>query len=43
GNICAITWFMLTNTGLVGPASPGSIIAFMMMSGNDWLNVAIGF
>ena len=32
GNICAIFWFNLMNCGLVGPASPGSIIAFLMMS-----------
>ena len=32
GNICAITWFSLTGCGLKGPASPGSIIAFMAMA-----------
>lgn len=32
GNICAITFYSITNAGLVGPASPGSIIAFMSMS-----------
>ncbi len=32
GNFCAILFFMLTNAGLVGPASPGSIIAFLLMS-----------
>ena len=32
GNICAITFFSITGTGLVGPASPGSIIAFLSMS-----------
>lgn len=32
GNIVAIFWFSLTGCGLVGPASPGSIIAFLMMA-----------
>lgn len=32
GNICAIAFYMLMNCGLVGPASPGSIIAFMGMA-----------
>ena len=32
GNIVAIFWFTLTGCGLVAPASPGSIIAFMSMS-----------
>ena len=32
GNIAAIFWFSLTGCGLVAPASPGSIIAFMSMS-----------
>lgn len=32
GNICAITFYSLTGAGLVGPASPGSIIAFLSMS-----------
>ena len=32
GNMCAILFFMVTGAGLVGPASPGSIIAFEMMS-----------
>ena len=32
GNIVAIFWFSLTDCGLVGPASPGSIIAFLMMA-----------
>lgn len=43
GNICAITWFMIMNAGLVGPASPGSIIAFIAMSPPDkiWIS-AIG-
>jgi PTS system mannitol-specific IIC component len=35
GNICAITWFSLTGCGLKGPASPGSIIAFMAMAPKD--------
>lgn len=32
GNICAITFYTITGAGLVGPASPGSIIAFMSMA-----------
>lgn len=32
GNICAITFYTITGAGLVGPPSPGSIIAFMSMS-----------
>ena len=32
GNVCAITFYTMTGTGLVGPASPGSIIAFLSMS-----------
>ncbi|MCQ2510659.1 MAG: PTS transporter subunit EIIC, partial [Lachnospiraceae bacterium] len=32
GNIVAILWFTITGTGLVGPASPGSLIAVLSMS-----------
>ncbi|MDO4617234.1 MAG: PTS mannitol transporter subunit IICBA [Lachnospiraceae bacterium] len=32
GNIAAIFFYSITNTGLVGPASPGSIIAFLSMT-----------
>ncbi len=32
GNACAILFFTITHAGLNGPASPGSIIAFMMMT-----------
>lgn len=35
GNIAAIFWFNLSGAGLVGPASPGSIIAFLMMAAKD--------
>lgn len=43
GNIAAIFWFNMTGCGLAGPASPGSIIAFMMMTpGPDMAMVAIG-
>lgn len=35
GNMVAIFWFNLTGCGLVGPASPGSIIAFLMMTPAD--------
>jgi len=32
GNICAIAFYSITGCGLVGPSSPGSIIAFVGMS-----------
>ena len=32
GNICAIFFYTITGCGLIGAASPGSIIAFMSMS-----------
>lgn len=35
GNIAAIFWFMITGCGLKGPASPGSIIAFLLMTPKD--------
>ena len=35
GNMAAILWYNLTNAGLVGPASPGSIIAYLMMAPRD--------
>lgn len=43
GNIFAIAWFTLTGCGLKGPASPGSIIAFLAMAPKDKIGfVAIG-
>ena len=43
GNIVAIFCFNLTNCGLRGPASPGSIIAYMMMTpGPDMWKVIVG-
>ena len=43
GNIAAIFWFSITDCGLVGPASPGSIIAYLMMTpGFDMIKVIIG-
>lgn len=43
GNIVAIFWFNLTNCGLRGPASPGSIIAFLMMTpAEDMWKVIVG-
>lgn len=43
GNIAAIFWFTMTGAGLAGPASPGSIIAFLMMApGSDTLIVLTG-
>lgn len=46
GNACAIFFFSMMNAGLNGPAAPGSIIAFTMMSPRDgilisWIGVAI--
>ncbi|WP_278907943.1 PTS mannitol transporter subunit IICBA [Faecalicoccus pleomorphus] len=35
GNICAIAFYALMGCGLQGPASPGSIIAFMSMAPKD--------
>lgn len=32
GNVAAIFWYSLTGSGLVGPASPGSILAYSMMA-----------
>ncbi len=43
GNMAAIFWFTITGAGLVGPASPGSIIAVLMMSpGSDIWKVLVG-
>ena len=43
GNMVAIFWFNLTNCCLRGPASPGSIIAYMMMTpGPDMWKVIVG-
>lgn len=43
GNMAAVFWFNLTGCGLVGPASPGSIIAYLMMtSGPDIWKVLVG-
>ncbi len=43
GNMAAIFWFNLTGCGLVGPASPGSIIAYLMMTpGSDLWKVIVG-
>lgn len=43
GNMAAIFWFTITDCGLVGPASPGSIIAYLMMApGSDIIKVIIG-
>lgn len=43
GNIAAIFWYSITDCGLVGPASPGSIIAYLMMTpGPDMLKVIVG-
>lgn len=35
GNICSILFYSLTGAGLSGPASPGSIIAYMAMAPRD--------
>ncbi len=43
GNIAAVFWYNMTGCGLVGPASPGSVIAYMMMTpGQDMLKVLMG-
>lgn len=43
GNIAAIFWYNLTGAGLVGPASPGSIIAYLMMASRDsMVSVVVG-
>ena len=43
GNMAAIFWYRVTGCGLVGPASPGSLIAYMMMSPEtDMLKIFIG-
>ena len=43
GNMAAILWYTITDCGLVGPASPGSIIAYLMVSpGSDLVKVLIG-
>lgn len=43
GNVAAIFWFNLTGCGLVGPASPGSIIAYLMMApGDKIVQIVIG-
>ena len=41
GNACAILFFSIMNAGLNGPAAPGSIIAFIMMSPRDSIIVSI--
>jgi len=43
GNMVAIFWFNLTNCGLRGPSSPGSIIAYLMMTpAEDMWKVIVG-
>lgn len=43
GNMAAIFWFNMTNCGLRGPASPGSIIAYLMMTpASDMWKVVVG-
>lgn len=41
GNFCAILFFSITHAGLQGPAAPGSIIAFLMMTPRDSMLVSI--
>ena len=46
GNMCSIFFFSMMDAGLNGPAAPGSIIAFTMMSPKSgilisWIGVAI--
>ncbi len=43
GNMAAVLWYTITGAGLVGPASPGSIIAYLMMApGSDMVKVIAG-
>ena len=43
GNMVSIFWFNMMDCGLVGPASPGSIIAYLMMTpGSDIWKVLVG-
>ncbi len=42
GNMAAIFWFNMTGCGLRGPASPGSIIAYLMTPGPDMWKVIVG-
>lgn len=43
GNMAAILWFVVTGCGLRGPASPGSIIAVLMMTpGSDIWKILVG-
>ena len=43
GNMAAIFWFNMTGCGMVGPASPGSIIAYLMMTpGDKMVQVIVG-
>lgn len=43
GNMVAIFWFNMTGCGMVGPASPGSIIAYLMMTpGDKMIQVILG-
>lgn len=41
GNICAILFYTLFNVGLKGPASPGSIIAFLGMAPKEQILLVI--
>ena len=43
GNMVSIFWFNMMDCGLVGPASPGSLIAYLMMTpGSDIWKVLVG-
>lgn len=41
GNVCAIFFYSITGAGLVGPAAPGSIIAFLAMSPRDSILISV--
>jgi PTS system mannitol-specific IIC component len=41
GNICAIFFYSITNCGLIGPTSPGSIISFLAMAPKDQILIVI--
>lgn len=41
GNICAIVFYSITGCGLIGPSSPGSIIAYLSMSPKSQIPLTI--
>lgn len=41
GNIAAIAFYSITNCGLIGPASPGSFIAFLSMAPKNQILIVV--